>query len=58
LFTRKRESDESYQHWHVALGDFSDPDWLGSLLKLNFEGMQYVTGGLAIAVGICLLINK
>ncbi len=29
-----------------------------ALLKLNFEGMQYVTGGLAIAAGVLILINK
>ena len=31
---------------------------LTSIIKLNFEGMQYVMGGLAIAAGVCLIINK
>jgi hypothetical protein len=28
------------------------------LLGLTFNGMQYVTGGLAVAAGVCVLINK
>lgn len=28
------------------------------LLSLSFTGMQYITGGLAIAAGVCLILNK
>lgn len=31
---------------------------LSIFIKLNFDGIQYVTAGLAIAAGVCLLINK
>jgi len=31
---------------------------LNLVLGLSFDGMRYVTGGLAIAAGVCLLINK
>ncbi len=31
---------------------------LAQIISLSFEGMRFVFGGLAIAAGICLLIDK
>ena len=31
---------------------------LSLIMRLSFEGINYVMGGLAIAAGVCILIGK